>query len=268
MGMFGQQSVITTVGMVQDDNDSNAERPRPTKKVRFSAKHTLECRKIAADEKFDIWWTPREFQAIRSEAKLITREIRECEPHIIADIEHTYTTALHLSCTLDDSSYDSLLRDPSGYSGCLREWNDDSCGGRGLEKYTSMKHRYERSAFAKEARAAVIRLHNNPDLHPHEIAAFYKDYSRASCIYARLTGVSDAEIIKESESIAMDTCSVATPKDHAHIRSSFNLPSPTSSMAMLDCIAETKESNPFVSQRDIPNLGGVSSGNPFLFFTD
>lgn len=175
-------------------------------------------REISEEEKKETWWTPAEYHGIRLGAKFITKDIRKREKSLVGGIEEAYARALHLACTLSDGDYESLMKNCIGQAFCMKPWCERELSARGLERYTSHKHRYERTEFAEETRAAVLRLASTKSVTEDQLSIFYKEYARSAAIFARFCGEVDYQVTlhkqstlgRESPSVNNDDASTQT----------------------------------------------------------
>jgi hypothetical protein len=147
---------------------------------------------LSADEKSAVYWTVDEFKNIRRSAKIVTQDIRKQGLLGVADIEDAFATALGL-CSMDDLELDELLKAPSGHTKSFEEWCSGQSNGRGLERYVSAIHRYKRTGYVKEARAAVLRMSRSDQISSDQLAAFYTEYAKSATVYARLIGHADEQ---------------------------------------------------------------------------
>ena len=173
---------------------------------------TLPMREeLSTDEVSGTWWSESEYQGFRLGAKFLTKDVRSREKDLIVGIEEAYARALHFACTLSDDDYDELMADCSGQVLCLQPWCARKISARGLERYTSRKHRFERTEFAEETRAAVLRLSQNQGISDEQLSVFYREYARSAAIYARFCGEADYAVTKalaaESKAKNKDTAS-------------------------------------------------------------
>jgi hypothetical protein len=163
---------------------------------------------LSEDEKKEAWWTPTEYHGIRLGAKFLTKEVRKRDKDLIAGIEEAYARALHLACTLSDEGYEELMADCGSQVNCMKGWCARNISARGLERYTSQKHRYERSEFAEETRAAVLRLAGNDTVTAEQLSVFYKEYARSAAVYARFCGEADYLVTITAASTTATTTSI------------------------------------------------------------
>ncbi|GAX11766.1 hypothetical protein FisN_7Lh147 [Fistulifera solaris] len=156
---------------------------------------TVPLRKdITEDEKRQIWWTAAEYQGIRLGAKFITKDLRKREKSLVRGIEEAYARALHLACTLSDGEYELLMKNCASQALCMKSWCARDLSARGLECYTSHKHRYERAEFAEETRVAVLKLARTKTATEDQLSVFYKEYARSAAIFARFCGEIDSHV--------------------------------------------------------------------------
>ncbi len=174
--------------------------PSKRGKVRFRSNEadivgTVPLRKdITEDEKRQIWWTAAEYHGIRLGAKFITKDLRQREKSLVRGIEEAYARALHLACTLSDGEYEGLMRNCASQALCMKSWCARELSARGLECYTSHKHRYERAEFAEETRVAVLKLARTKTATEDQLSVFYKEYARSAAIFARFCGEVDSQV--------------------------------------------------------------------------
>jgi len=145
---------------------------------------------LTDQEKRAIYWTTSEFKGIRMSAKLVTKDIRKLGSKGIAPIEEAFATALYL-CTKEDSELDLLLANPEDHCKGAQVWCTGDSNGRGLERYISPTHRFKRAEYAKEARAAVLRMHRSDKISSDQLASFYVEYAKSATVYSRLMGHAD-----------------------------------------------------------------------------
>jgi hypothetical protein len=174
--------------------------PKVAGKVRFRPNEadivgTVPLRKdIAEDEKRQIWWTAAEYHGIRLGAKFITKDLRKREKSLVRGIEEAYARALHLACTLSDGEYELLMKNCESQALCMKSWCARDLSARGLECYTSHKHRYERAEFAEETRVAVLKLARTKTVTEDQLSVFYREYARSAAIFARFCGAIDSQV--------------------------------------------------------------------------
>lgn len=179
----------------------------PRKTVRFApVESQVVCcvptrASLGEEEVQETWWSSTEYQGIRLGAKFLTRDVRKRDKHLIKGIEEAYARALHLACTLSDEDYEHLMLECANQVGCMWGWCDRNLSARGLERYTSQKHRFERAEFAEETRAAVLRLSANASVTIEQLAVFYKEYARSAAIYARFCGEADYSVSYACQSL-------------------------------------------------------------------
>jgi hypothetical protein len=164
---------------------------------------------LSIDEIQDSWWSAKEYHGIRLGAKFLTKDIRSRDKDLVTGIDEAYARALHLACSLSDEDFDDLVADCSSQSLCLAPWCARNLSARGLERYTSKKHRFERSEYATETRAAVLRLAQNKNVSANDLSVFYKEYARSAALYARFCGQADyieaMDIVRGSSSLTPAT---------------------------------------------------------------
>ena len=206
---------------------------------------------LTADEMGDIWWTSAEFNGIRLGAKYLTKDVRTRDKALVAGIEECYARALHLSCSLSDQDFEDLVINCKRQAVCLRPWCERSLSARGLERYTSRKHRYDRTEYAMETRAAVLRLAKNNTVSQEELSVFYQEYSRSALLYARFCGEADRSAAKDHQrsnstsrrrnrTTSSSMTSSAAPSSDASVPTESSSESTASSCAALPVSMETR----------------------------
>jgi len=210
--------------MIEEHSLESISTQPPTKRrIRFCQElHRVVCEvparcDVPDEEKKETWWLAKEYHGIRLAAKLVTREVRMNEKELVQRIDEAFSNALHLSCTLGDEDFKVTVNDPTAYANCLHDWCARPVSGRGLERYTSLKHRVERTEFAKEARAAVLRLARNNEVNAEQLSEFYREYSRSALMYARLTGHADWKAVEDngvSTSLLQDAKKAIGRREH------------------------------------------------------
>jgi hypothetical protein len=176
-----------------DENKTKSKkRVRFAKEVRVAATvPALES--LTAEERFEQWWTKEEFHTIKVSAKFITSSLRKYKKSTIAEVDHALSNSLRLTCTVNDDGLAKILEDPEQYGTSLDRWNDDALPSRGLEKYASNKQRSDRTDLAKMSRCKVLDMLKSDKATVEEIATYYREYSKASTLFARFMGASDAK---------------------------------------------------------------------------
>lgn len=149
---------------------------------------------ISEEERKETWWSAAEYHGIRLGTKFITKDIRKREKGLVHGIEEAYARALHLACTLSDGEYELLMNNCTAQALCMKPWCEREISARGLECYTSKKHRYERAEFAEETRVAVLKLAKTKTATEDQLSIFYKEYARSAAIFARLCGEVDYQV--------------------------------------------------------------------------
>ena len=156
---------------------------------------TIPClADMTDDEKASRYWTPSEFNAIKLNARLDTRDVRKNQLPGIRHIEDTWQRAAQLAMQNDDD----IGQDVTTHARELCTWTALGTG-RGLEKYVSQRHRQERSDIIKHSIYAVVSLYqqDGPVPDTNKLADLYASYTRASAIYARILGAADELAIPE-----------------------------------------------------------------------
>lgn len=177
---------------------------------------------LSEEEIRETWWSSTEYHGIRLGAKFLTKEIRKHDRESIVGIEEAYARALHLACTLSDADYEEMMADCRGQAICMQAWCDRKISPRGLERYTSAKHRVDRAEFADETRAAVIRLARTGTVSADQLSVFYKEYARSAAIFARFCGEADYLVTKsfDLEEMGEEPTSSKAEKSSSASRSS------------------------------------------------
>ena len=137
------------------------------KRLRFATAEseivgTISSREdMTAEEIRNMWWSTPEFNGIRLGAKFVTKDVRSRDKSLVEGIEEAYARALHLACSLSDDDFAYLMANCKDQAVYLLPWCERTLSARGLERYTSRKHRYDRTEYAQETRAAALRLAPN-----------------------------------------------------------------------------------------------------------
>jgi hypothetical protein len=182
---------------------------------------------LTYDEKRAVYWTPSEFKGIRLSAKLVTRDVRKGSQQEIAELEAAFATAL--SSNMTDSDLDTLLKSPSGHTKSLEAWCSGQNNGRGLERYVSAIHRFKRSEYANEARAAVVRMCRSEQITSDQLASFYAEYAKSASVYSRLIGHADEiasiDASKPEEQVSLEPRNIAGKKilESEHLKTTHQL---------------------------------------------
>jgi hypothetical protein len=170
---------------------------------------------LTYDEKRAVYWTPSEYKGIRLSAKLVTRDVRNDSQQEISELEDAFATALRL-CNMTDLDLDALLKSPSGHTKSLEVWCSGRNNGRGLERYVSTIHRFKRAEYAKEARAAVLRMCRSEQITSEQLASFYTEYAKSASVYSRLIGHADQtaciDAFKPEEQVSLEPRDIAGKK--------------------------------------------------------
>jgi hypothetical protein len=155
--------------------------------------HVVTRGEMTAEERSGAYLTQADMHKIRSDAKFVTRYYAAREAGTIRQIDRAYASIMEMSLSFEsDRQYEEYLRrDTLEEAGGFHEWCRKKISSRGLERYTSLKHRRERTEFASEARKAVLRLATNPSVPREDVALFYYEYARSATLLARLMGEAD-----------------------------------------------------------------------------
>jgi hypothetical protein len=205
----------------QDEQQAAGQSQQCCRRVHFPSTvaqvvgYVPSVEEMTADERLAAFMNSHDLQRTRLDAKHVTRHYRSKDTQVIQQIDEAYAKAVGISCSflanktskgIDDdcsTSQDSTTEADS-YERFMREgvkqiaeefltqWACKKVSGRGLERYTSAKHRAERAEFAIQSRRAVLRLTTSPDITTDQIAGFYEEYARSATVYARMTGEADA----------------------------------------------------------------------------
>ena len=181
---------------MDDNEDLKKTSVRFAEKVSTVVGRVPTRESLSKEEIQETWWSSTEYHGIRLAAKFLTKEVRKRDKSVVAGIEEAYARALHLACTLSDDDYELMMENCQSNALCLKEWCSRGISARGLERYTSQKHRFERTEFAEETRAAVLRLAGNDSVSADQLAVFYREYARSAAIYARFCGDADEHVSK------------------------------------------------------------------------
>ena len=189
---------------------------------------------LTADEVRDTWLSTSEYQGIRLGAKFLTKDVRARDKELVSGIDEAYARALHLACSLSDEDYDDVIQDCSSQTTCLKPWCERNISARGLERYTSKKHRYERSEYAVETREAVLRLAQSSEVTEEELSLFYREYARSAALYARFCGQADNAVVAGDPTLNREDLSVTFKTDDGCLtNSNSTLPTVSSSASTL-----------------------------------
>ena len=217
------------------------------KRVRFaspvgSTVGTIPCLSdVSAEERWDTWWCPHEYQAIRLAAKYTTKQIRKCDTLSAECVQRTFSYAVHVSNDSADETEHGHFRmglegmthgdEEEGFdSACslLESWCTSTLPTRGLEKYVSQQHKKDRMELMNATRRVVSELSSVPsdswsstiyESKEEEIAHVYGQYSKFAHLFARFMGQADAraaeqgagEMPGERMSLTMMTTTTNTP---------------------------------------------------------
>jgi hypothetical protein len=155
-------------------------------------------------EKKELYLTGADMQQIRADAKFITKYFRVKDRYSVAQLDEAYLAAASRSSAYETNEhFDDFMGNDDHQmeqvAAPLTEWcRRSKVSGRGLERYCSQLQRAERTAFASECRAAVLRLCESKSITADDVAKFYHEYTRSIVIYARLMGHADHIGAKEA----------------------------------------------------------------------
>jgi hypothetical protein len=154
-------------------------------------------RRDMSEEEFQQrYWTPEEFETIKTSARLATRDIVKYNKRGVNLIDSVYKSVVSLTNSLDDEQLEALMNDPSELARSLHAWQSRAVG-RGLEKYASLVHREDRAEVAEESRCSVLSFTQSARVNFDEVASFYKEQARSAALYARLVGEADAQVLND-----------------------------------------------------------------------
>jgi len=189
---------------------------------------------ITTEERWETWWCPQEYQAIRLAAKYSTKQIRKCDKSSADSVDAAFQSALHVA-SLEDNNSDKGGEEDTMASGnsqqlkdqnkvftqamhnpaecphvvTLEQWCTSKLPTRGLEKYVGAAHKKERQQCMLDAKKVVAQLsqqqreQKQKDGHSTvcetEIALTYQEYSRYAILFARLTAHGDVCAARQAQ---------------------------------------------------------------------
>ena len=241
---------VRTVLIIQEEEEKKVRfRTNEEKEDEADIVGTVPTRnEISLEEREKIWWTAAEYHGIRLGAKFITKDIRKREKSLVHGIEEAYARALHLACTLSDSEYELLMKNCMAQAVCMKPWCKRELSARGLECYTSHKHRYERAEFAEETRVAVLRLARTKTATEDQLSIFYKEYARSAAIFARFCGEVDYHVSFNKQNTTARECVVPAINDEESTRTMERLASSSQSQEVAHALKKPSEGRLMVQQ--------------------
>jgi len=201
----------------------------------------VDClEEMSAQERWDIWWSPQEYQAIRLEAKYIIRQIRKFNAPAIQAMERSLkssrilaserTTATTMEEWPEDAFSQAMQNPAMCYhqkhkSATMEPWCTSKVCARGLEKFVSSSHKNERQQHLHDALQSVfINSRNSNDAscsiqgREERVSLVYQEHCRCAVLFARLMAHGDEcaaqQAFESMPSLADDAASTASTSYH------------------------------------------------------
>lgn len=190
--------LIDNIAMADSASAVGARRRKRSSRrtVRFAAEHevrsVLSRNNMTAEEKDSYWWTNKDHQGFRLNAKFLAVTIQKHGSSFVKLIDDSYKAAQIISddTELQGFEIDELLDNPREYTKLLEQWAVNGHSRRGLERWISAKHREERANESHEARDIVLQLQTK-GADAYEISEAYQEMTLTTKILARMLGYAD-----------------------------------------------------------------------------
>ncbi len=181
--------------------DSGSEQCKPSRKrrVRFAPSTVFEYTRSSScddllpveQEKLELWWNRKDFDAIMSKAMTTASEARH-QPVVVAGLGQAFQLALRTASLVgQECQLDECLQNMHEEHRGLKLWCQYGHSRRGLEKYTSRQYNDIRRKQMHKLYKRVVAL-SKQGADPEEIRHVAERTSRLSVIFARMMAIADA----------------------------------------------------------------------------